>query len=222
MGVDHLRWSLFPYYNGWSRQKLGDFGLARACLQGRRVPSHQIATRWYRSPESLYGSRADSGGMDLWACGCILAELLNHSPLFAGENDIDQLYRIFRLRGTPDAHCEPWPEAETLPDFHKIRYRHWFGQCDIIQLLLFYWFVLVGRSSFPRMEAIPLQHILPDASPQALSLIHKLLIYPTAKRLPAAEVIVSFFSVPLAFSLFITVILTPHPPSFVFNSPRHY
>jgi cell cycle related kinase len=146
--------------------KLGDFGLARACLQGRRVPSHQIATRWYRSPESLYGSRTDSGGLDLWACGCILAELLNHSPLFPGENDIDQLYRIFRLRGTPDAHSEPWPEAESLPDYHKI--------------------------SFPRMEAMSLHHILPDAPPLALALISKLLVYPPDKRLPASDVRFSY------------------------------
>ena len=89
--------------------KLGDFGLAQVCKQGQTIASHQIATRWYRSPESLYGGRADSGGLDLWACGCILAELLNHSPLFPGENDIDQLCVALMLYGSPGRiSCHAW------------------------------------------------------------------------------------------------------------------
>jgi serine/threonine protein kinase len=51
--------------------KLGDFGLAQVCKQGQTIPSHQIATRWYRSPESLYGGRADSGGLDLYVLSMI-------------------------------------------------------------------------------------------------------------------------------------------------------
>jgi serine/threonine protein kinase len=50
----------------------------------------QVATRWYRAPELLYGARRYTEGVDLWAVGCILGELLNSSPLFPGENDIDQ------------------------------------------------------------------------------------------------------------------------------------
>ena len=50
-----------------------------------------MATRWYRAPELLYGARKYTEGVDLWAVGCIFGELLNNSPLFPGENDIDQL-----------------------------------------------------------------------------------------------------------------------------------
>jgi cell cycle related kinase len=59
----------------------------------------QVATRWYRAPELLYGARWYTEGVDLWAVGCILGELLNSSPLFPGENDIDQAkIAVLRIR----------------------------------------------------------------------------------------------------------------------------
>ncbi len=59
----------------------------------------QVATRWYRAPELLYGARRYTEGVDLWAVGCILGELLNSSPLFPGENDIDQAKKaVLRIR----------------------------------------------------------------------------------------------------------------------------
>ena len=61
----------------------------------------QVATRWYRAPELLYGARKYTEGVDLWAVGCIFGELLNNSPLFPGENDIDQLGIVIRKLGTP-------------------------------------------------------------------------------------------------------------------------
>lgn len=44
--------------------------------------SHQIATRWYRAPELLYGARYYTSAIDMWSIGCIFGELLNKSPLF--------------------------------------------------------------------------------------------------------------------------------------------
>lgn len=40
--------------------------------------------RWYRSPELLFGARMYGVGVDMWAVGCILAELLLrvHEPHF--------------------------------------------------------------------------------------------------------------------------------------------
>ncbi len=62
-------------------------------------PTVQVATRWYRAPELLYGARRYTEGVDLWAVGCILGELLNSSPLFPGENDIDQAkIAVLRIR----------------------------------------------------------------------------------------------------------------------------
>ena len=41
------------------------------------------------------------------AVGCILGELLNGSPLFPGENDIEQLCCVLRILGTPSP--QVWP-----------------------------------------------------------------------------------------------------------------
>lgn len=66
------------------RIKIADFGLARIYLSNEpnRQYSHQVATRWYRAPELLYGSRNYTPAVDLWAIGCIMGELINKNPLF--------------------------------------------------------------------------------------------------------------------------------------------
>ena len=35
-----------------------------------------VATRWYRSPEILLGSRKYTCGVDMWSLGCIIAEMI--------------------------------------------------------------------------------------------------------------------------------------------------
>eukprot|EP00039_Didymoeca_costata_P016542 m.298648 g.298648 ORF g.298648 m.298648 type:complete len:329 (-) comp16409_c1_seq36:1804-2790(-) len=111
--------------------KVADFGLARCFHKESEKPSsddrnrlysHQVATRWYRAPELLYGARCYDETVDIWAVGCIFAEMLNNSPLFPGDNDIDQMSCVFKLLGTPTS--TTWPEANTLPDFHKISFDH--------------------------------------------------------------------------------------------------
>ncbi|KAG8447322.1 hypothetical protein GDO86_014692 [Hymenochirus boettgeri] len=88
--------------------KIADFGLARVFSNDRgRLYSHQVATRWYRAPELLYGARKYDEGVDLWAVGCIFGELLNGSPLFPAENDIEQLCCVLRTLGTPSP--KTWP-----------------------------------------------------------------------------------------------------------------
>ena len=48
-----------------------------------------------------------SAAVDIWAVGCIFAELMLRTPYFAGETDIDQLNMIFQARGTPTE--ADWP-----------------------------------------------------------------------------------------------------------------
>uniref|UniRef100_A0A8C0MTC6 Cyclin dependent kinase 1 n=1 Tax=Canis lupus familiaris TaxID=9615 RepID=A0A8C0MTC6_CANLF len=95
--------------------KLADFGLARAFGIPIRVYTHEVVTLWYRSPEVLLGSARYSTPVDIWSIGTIFAELATKKPLFHGDSEIDQLFRIFRALGTPNN--EVWPEVESLQDY---------------------------------------------------------------------------------------------------------
>lgn len=77
--------------------KIGDFGLAKFFGSPNRINTHQVVTRWYRSPELLYGARIYGTGVDMWAIGCILAELLLRLPFLPGDSDLDQLTKIFQV-----------------------------------------------------------------------------------------------------------------------------
>lgn len=76
--------------------KLADFGLARAIGIPVRTYTHEVVTLWYRSPEILLGSKHYSTAVDIWSVGCIFAEMAAQQPLFPGDSEIDELYKIFR------------------------------------------------------------------------------------------------------------------------------
>ena len=61
--------------------------------------SDYVATRWYRAPELLVGDRGYGPGVDVWAVGCMAVEMATGAPLFPGESDADQLWRIVRCVG---------------------------------------------------------------------------------------------------------------------------
>eukprot|EP01139_Manchomonas_bermudensis_P018929 Amastigsp_a676228_324.p2 type:complete len:412 gc:universal Amastigsp_a676228_324:1-1236(+) len=83
--------------------KIVDFGLARP----NTVDANQngfteyVATRWYRSPEIVYDAGVYSSLVDVWAAGCIFAELLRRKPLLAGKDQVHQLSLILNTFGTP-------------------------------------------------------------------------------------------------------------------------
>ncbi len=60
-----------------------------------------VVTRWYRAPELLLANETYSGAIDIWSVGCILAELLQRTPLFPGADYLDQLKRIIKVLGSP-------------------------------------------------------------------------------------------------------------------------
>jgi cyclin-dependent kinase len=76
--------------------KLADFGLARAFGVPLRTYTHEVVTLWYRSPEILLGGRQYSTGVDMWSVGCIFAEMCTRRPLFPGDSEIDEIFKIFR------------------------------------------------------------------------------------------------------------------------------
>lgn len=98
--------------------KIADFGLARAFVPPVRPFTHEVVTLWYRPPEILLGEPTYALPVDLWAVGAILVEMLNKRPLFPGDSEIDELFRIFRVMGTPNE--SNWPEGTKLPDFNSM------------------------------------------------------------------------------------------------------
>ena len=54
-------------------------------------------TLWYRASEILLGEEKYSRPVDVWSVGCIFAEMVNQKPLFEGESEIGQLFKIFRF-----------------------------------------------------------------------------------------------------------------------------
>ena len=77
-----------------------DFG--SSCYSSQRVYTY-IQSRFYRAPEVILGA-GYSTPIDMWSVGCIVAELWTGCPLFAGEDEADQLACIVELLGLPPAH----------------------------------------------------------------------------------------------------------------------
>jgi cyclin-dependent kinase len=74
-----------------------------------------VVTLWYRAPEILLGGRLYSTPVDVWSIGTIFAEMSRGKPLFPGDSEIDQLFRMFRQLGTPND--DSWPGCTTYPDY---------------------------------------------------------------------------------------------------------
>lgn len=87
--------------SGTELVKIADFGLARE-IRSRPPFTDYVSTRWYRAPEVLLHSTNYNSQIDLWAVGCITAELYTFTPLFPGNSEIDQIFKICSILGTPD------------------------------------------------------------------------------------------------------------------------
>lgn len=93
--------------------KIADFGLARVYGIPQKPMTPRVVTLWYRAPELLLGSKTQTTAIDMWAVGCILAELLAHKPLLPGSSEIQQVDLIVQLLGTPNENI--WPGFSRLP-----------------------------------------------------------------------------------------------------------
>ncbi|KAI0429471.1 cyclin-dependent protein [Xylaria sp. FL1042] len=111
--------------------KIGDLGLARlfnkplhSLFSGDKV----VVTIWYRAPELLLGSRHYTPAIDLWAVGCIFAELLSLRPIFKGEEakmdkktvpfQRNQMQKIVEIMGMPNK--ERWPLLPSMPEYSSL------------------------------------------------------------------------------------------------------
>jgi serine/threonine protein kinase len=100
------------------RLKIADFGLARAFCPPIRPLTHEVVTLWYRPPEILLGSQTYAPPMDMWAIGTILVEMQTKKPMFPGDCEIDELFKIFRVLGTPNESV--WAGVASLRDYQSI------------------------------------------------------------------------------------------------------
>ncbi|KAJ7786458.1 kinase-like domain-containing protein [Mycena metata] len=87
--------------------KVCDFGLARSvktsATGGKEagLMTEYVATRWYRAPEIMLSFKMYTKAIDIWAVGCVLAELLSGRPLFPGRDYSHLLDLILDVIGTP-------------------------------------------------------------------------------------------------------------------------
>ncbi|KAF9632124.1 putative protein kinase protein [Lasiodiplodia theobromae] len=100
--------------------KIADFGMAR--YVGDPAPpdlTQLVVTLWYRAPELLLGAKEYDSAIDMWSIGCIFGELLTKEPLLQGSNEVDELYKIFKLCGLPTD--KSWPSFRRLPNVKALR-----------------------------------------------------------------------------------------------------
>ncbi|CBY30802.1 unnamed protein product [Oikopleura dioica] len=138
--------------------KIADFGLARE-IRSKPPYTDYVSTRWYRAPEVLLRSTNYNAPIDLWAVGCIMAELYRLHPLFPGSTEIDQIFKICSILGTLNR--TTWPEGHTLAANMNFR----FPQCV--------------ATDFPK--------VLSQASREAIQLMSDLMLWNPKKRPTATE-----------------------------------
>ena len=142
--------------------KLADFGLARSMTAPLRRYTHEVVTLWYRPPEILLGSTHYTSSVDVWSAGCLLVECITGTPPFNGNVEIEQLFKIFRVLGTPSPAA--WPELESLPEWNE--------------------------GTFPAWPRRSIRALIGDALPaEGVDLIERMLQYNPDHRMPVAEAI---------------------------------
>lgn len=140
--------------------KVADFGLGRAFGIPVRVYTHEVVTLWYRAPEILLGSTRYSCPIDVWSIGCIFAEMASKRPLFQGDSEIDQLFRIFRVLTTPNE--SNWPGVTSLREY---------------------------KATFPSWSTNNLASHAKNINEQGMDLLQQMLIYNPEKRISARNIL---------------------------------
>ncbi|KAJ7943938.1 Protein kinase superfamily protein [Quillaja saponaria] len=167
--------------------KIADFGLARE-ISSQPPYTEYVSTRWYRAPEVLLQSYIYSSKVDMWAMGAIMSELLTLRPLFPGVSEVDEIYKICSVIGSPTN--ESW--ADGLKLARDINYQ------------------------FPQLAGVHLSPLIPSASKDAIDLITALCSWDPSKRPTAVEALQhpffqSCFYVPPSLRPRASVTRTPPP-----------
>ena len=81
--------------------KVIDYGMAKEIEFEDRPMTNEVGSLYYRAPELLLGSKRYDFSVDVWSLGCVFYEMLTRKVLFKGENQLDQVKKIFEVTGTP-------------------------------------------------------------------------------------------------------------------------
>ncbi|XP_073534864.1 serine/threonine-protein kinase MAK isoform X1 [Phyllobates terribilis] len=138
--------------------KIADFGLVRE-LRSQPPYTDYVSTRWYRAPEVLLRSLVYSSPIDIWAVGSIMAELYTLRPLFPGTSEVDEIFKICQVLGTPKK--SDWSEGYQLAAAMNFR--------------------------FPQCVPINLKNLIPNASEEALTIMRDMLQWDPKKRPTAIQ-----------------------------------
>ncbi|KAL4675429.1 hypothetical protein H8958_012386 [Nasalis larvatus] len=138
--------------------KIADFGLARE-IRSKPPYTDYVSTRWYRAPEVLLRSTNYSSPIDVWAVGCIMAEVYTLRPLFPGASEIDTIFKICQVLGTPKK--TDWPEGYQLSSAMNFRW--------------------------PQCVPNNLKTLIPNASSEAIQLLRDMLQWDPKKRPTASQ-----------------------------------
>jgi cell division cycle 2-like protein len=152
--------------NNRGELKICDFGLARQYGRPLKPYTPLVVTLWYRAPELLLGAKEYSTAIDMWSVGCIMAELLAKEPLFNGQNEKEQIDKIFKTVGTPNENI--WPGYKNLPGSKVVFTKQPYNRL---------------REKFPPTSFSG----RPTLSEAGFDLLNKLLTYDPERRISAEE-----------------------------------
>ncbi|XP_032925995.1 cyclin-dependent kinase 10-like isoform X1 [Catharus ustulatus] len=171
--------------------KIADFGLARTYGMPPKPMTPKVVTLWYRAPELLLGMTTQTTSIDMWAAGCILAELLAHKPLLPGTSEIHQIDLIVQLLGTPNENI--WP-VSSLPLFPVLS--PWLFPWPLLTLCFpqgFSKLPLATQYTLRKQPYNNLKHRFPWLSEAGLRLLNFLFMYDPKKRATAKDCLESSY-----------------------------
>ena len=141
--------------------KIADFGLAREI---RSIPpfTEYVSTRYYRAPECILRSQNYNSPVDIWAVGCIMAEMYMHPmPLFYGASEKEVFIKICTTLGSPN----------------KSNWHEGVNQASKIGM------------KYPQSSGTDLANIVIGASPEAIDLMKQMLKWAPNARATAASLL---------------------------------